>query len=158
MKRSGKFYRRNEQDVMSQLGLQPTKNSGSGWIEKEDGQSEDVICQLKSTDASSIKVNKKDLDVLQYNATVAHKLPVFAIQFLQSQEVYLVLKPEMLPEIVKYIETGERVDNDLLDIDISEHEQLEPEVRKTIKSSSSAREMFNRENEKQFQKKRRSAK
>lgn len=158
MKRSGKFYRRNERDVMSQLGLQPTKNSGSGWIEKEDGQSEDVICQLKSTDASSIKVNKKDLDVLQYNATVAHKLPVFAIQFLQSQEVYLVLKPEMLPEIVKYIETGERVDNDLLDINISEHEQLEPEVRKTIKSSSSAREMFNRENEKQFQKKRRSAK
>ena len=39
MKRSGKFYRRNEQDVMAQLGLQPTKNSGSGWIEKEDGQS-----------------------------------------------------------------------------------------------------------------------
>ena len=62
MKRSGKFYRNNEAQVMKSLGLTPTKNSGSGWIEKEDGQSEHVICQLKSTDANSIKVNKKDLD------------------------------------------------------------------------------------------------
>ena len=59
MKRSGKFYRRNEEDVMRRLGLEPTKNSGSGWIEKEDGQSEHVICQLKSTDAQSISIKKK---------------------------------------------------------------------------------------------------
>ena len=106
MKRSGKFYRKNEAEVMKALGLKPTKNSGSGWVEKEDGQSEDVICQLKSTDAQSIKVNKKDLDVLSYNAAVAHKLPVFAIQFLQSNEVYLLIKPEMLCEAAKYIEPG----------------------------------------------------
>ena len=107
MKRSGKFYRKNEADVMRQLGFRPTKNSGSGWVEKEDGISEDAICQLKSTDANSIKVNKKDLDVLSYNAAVAHKLPVFAIQFLQSNEVYLIIKPELLCESAKYIETGE---------------------------------------------------
>lgn len=28
MKRSGKFYRRNEEEVMLALGLKPTKNSG----------------------------------------------------------------------------------------------------------------------------------
>ena len=90
---------------MKMLGLEPTKNSGSGWIEKEDGQSEHIICQLKSTDANSIKVNKRDMDVLEHNAAVTHKLPVFAIQFLQSNEVYLLARPDILCDIAKYIET-----------------------------------------------------
>ena len=158
MKRSGKFYRRNEAEVMKALGLRPTKNSGSGWIEKEDGQSEDVICQLKSTDANSIKVNKKDLDVLSYNAAVAHKLPVFAIQFLQSNEVYLIVKPEMLCEAAKYIETGEYISaNEFVGIDLSEHEDMTTTKSKVIKSSSKAREEFRKETEKRFKKEKRSA-
>ena len=121
MKRSGKFYRKNEAEVMEFLGLKPTKNSGSGWIEKEDGQSDNVICQLKSTDAESIRIHKKDLDVLSYNAAVAHKLPVFAIQFLQSNEVYLLVKPDMLCEAAKYIETGEYTNaNAFVGVDLSE--------------------------------------
>lgn len=159
MKRSGKFYRRNEAEVMKMLGLKPTKNSGSGWIEKEDGQSEDVICQLKSTDASSIKVNKKDLDVLSYNAAVAHKLPVFAIQFLQSNEVYLIVKPEMLCEAAKYIETGEYTTaNEFVGIDLSEHEEVAATRSRVIKSSSKAREEFRKETEKRYKKEKRSAK
>ena len=59
-KRSGKFYRRNEAEVMESLGLKPTKNSGSGWIEKSDGQSEHVICELKSTDAKSYRLTLED--------------------------------------------------------------------------------------------------
>lgn len=161
MRRSGKFYRRNEEDVMRQLGLQPTKNSGSGWVEKEDGQSEDVICQLKSTDAQSIKINKKDLDTLQYNAAVSHKLPVFAIQYLTSGEVYLVLKPEVLSEVVEYLKTGEyhaNAANEFIGIDLSEHEEVQPkQVCRTIKSSSAAREEFRRENEKKYKKGKRSA-
>ena len=158
MKRSGKFYRKNEADVMRQLGFRPTKNSGSGWIEKEDGISEDAICQLKSTDANSIKVNKKDLDVLSYNAAVAHKLPVFAIQFLQSNEVYLIIKPELLCEAAKYIETGEYESaNEFVGIDLSEHEDITVTPKRVIKSSSNAREEFHRENEKKFKKGKRSA-
>jgi len=158
MKRTGKFYRRNEAEVMKSLGLKPTPNSGSGWIVKEDGQSEEVICQLKSTDANSIRVNKKDLDVLSYNAAVAHKLPVFAIQFLQSNEVYLLIKPEMLCEAAKYIETGEYESaNEFVGIDLSEHEDTTTVGGKTIKSSSRARKQFNEENEKRFKKEKRSA-
>lgn len=158
MKRSGKFYRKNEADVMRSLGLEPTPNSGSGWLVKEDGQSENVICQLKSTDANSIKVNKKDLDVLSYNAAVAHKLPVFAIQFLQSSEVYLIVKPEMLCEAAKYIETGEYESaNEFVGIDLSEHETMTSKTKKVIKSSSNARERFNKENEKKFKKEKKSA-
>lgn len=124
--------------------------------QKEDGESDDVLCQLKSTDAKSIKVDKRDLDVLQSNASVTHKLPVFAIQFLETDEVYLVIKPETLSEVVQYIETGEKVNNDILDIDISGHEKLGT-TNKSIKSSSSAREDFREENERKFKKKGKSA-
>lgn len=162
MKRSGKFYRKNEAEVMESLGLKPTKNSGSGWIEKEDGQSEHAICQLKSTDANSIKVNKKDLDVLSYNAAVAHKIPVFAIQFLQSNEVYLIVKPEVLCDAAKYIETGEydtlQSRYDFIGVDLSELEDMTVTPKRVVKSSSSAREEFHQENERKFKKERRSAK
>ena len=160
MKRSGKFYRKNEAEVMNMLGLKPTKNSGSGWIEKEDGQSDHVICQLKSTDASSIKINKKDLDTLGYNAAVSHKIPVFAIQFLQSDEVYLVIKPEVLCDAAKYIETGEYATpkNVLVGgIDLSEFEDVTVTPKSMVKSSSSAREQFHKENETKFRKERKSA-
>ena len=159
MRRSGKFYRKNEAEVMKTLGLEPTPNSGSGPIWKEDGQSDEVICQLKSTDAQSIKINKKDIDTLLYNAAVAHKLPVFAIQFLQSNEVYLIIKPEMLCEAAKYIETGEYESaNEFVGIDLSEHEDMTVKPKRVIKSSSNARERFHEENERKFKKEKRSAK
>lgn len=156
MKRSGKWYRKNEADVMSMLGLQPTKNSGSGWIEKEDGQSDEIICQLKSTDASSIRVVKQDLDTLDHNAYVAHKLPVFAIQFLQSGEVYLVLKPEVLQDVSKYLRTGELSKVNNFDFDVTEHAPVE-RPKRIIRSSSSAREALVKEHEARYRKKERSA-
>lgn len=144
---------------MKSLGLKPTKNSGSGWVEKEDGISDAVICQLKSTDKESIKLNKRDIDVLNYNAGVCHKMPVFAIQFLQSNEVYLLVKPDMLTDIAKYIETGTYTSqNDFLDLDVSDVEETTMKTKRKIKSSSSARIRFNEENEKKFKKERRSAK
>lgn len=161
MKRSGKFYRKNEAEVMKALGLKPTVNSGSGWIEKEDGQSENVICQLKSTDAQSIKVNKKDLDTLNYNAMVSHKIPVFAIQFIGSDEVYLIVKPDVLCNAAKYIETGEYDGGKEMlfsGVDLSELEDNTASVKTKARSSSRAREKFNEENERKFRKERRSAK
>ena len=79
--RSGKFYRKNEKEVMESLGLTPTPGSGCGEVWKEDGQNDYVICQLKSTDANSIRVQQKDIRTLEHNAAVSHKIPVFAIQF-----------------------------------------------------------------------------
>jgi len=158
MKRTGKFYRKNEAEVMKSLGLKPTPNSGSGWIFKEDGQSEEIICQLKSTDAESIRIHKKDLDKLSYNAAVAHKLPVFAIQFLQSNEVYLLVKPDIIREVAQCIKTGERINaNTLIDIDLSDHEDVVVIPKRIIKSSLKARKQFNEENEKRFKKEKRSA-
>lgn len=157
MRRSGKFYRNNEREVVEQLGLRPTKNSGSGWVEKEDGQNDNVICQLKSTDANSIKVSKQDLDTLVYNSQVAHKLPVFAIQFLKSNEVYLVVQPSALQDIAKYLNTGVNPVEDLLTVEISEEDLKTGNNRPRIGSSARARMDFMEEHENKYKKKRRSA-
>lgn len=124
-------------------------------IVKEDGQSENIICQLKSTDNNSIKINKLDLDKLSYNSLVAHKLPVFAIQFLNSNEVFLVIKPEDVIDIAKYINTGE-VPKEREIIDIPDINTSQKGVRK-IKSSSNSRKAFMNENDDKFRKKSKSA-
>ena len=135
--RSFKFYRKNEEEVMKSLGLKPTKNSGSGWIEKEDGQNDYVICQLKSTDAQSIKVNQKDIRTLEKNAMIEHKIPMFAIQFLNTGEVWLMLKPYDLPDAAEYILTGSIKENrvEQLGIDLEASEDLMAISHKSIKSS-----------------------
>ena len=161
MKRSGKFYRKNEAEVMKQLGLEPTPNSGSGWIVKEDGQSEDLICQLKSTDANSIRINQKDIETLQYNAMVSHKLPVFAIQFLNTNEVFLLIRPEDLQDISGSMK-GEKPKNhrsDFLGIETQVLEAQEdiPKSNKIIKSSGSARESYMKPHDNKFEKKSKSA-
>lgn len=127
-------------------------------VEKEDGQSDEVICQLKSTDAESIRIHKKDLDTLSYNAAVAHKLPVFAIQFLQSNEVYLLLKPENLSEVIEYINTGEVKNNNLFEIENVEDVKAVNVSKQLVKSCSDAREQFKKEQERKYKKERRSAK
>lgn len=158
MKRSGKFYRRNEEKVMLSLGLKPTKNSGSGWVEKEDGQSDKIICQLKSTDKESMRLNKYDIDTLNYNAAVSHKLPVFAIQFLSSNETYLLVKPEQLCDVAKYIQTGEvETENEFIGLDLSDYEESYATPKVRVKSSSKARESYNREREEKYKKKGKSA-
>lgn len=153
--RSFKFYRKNEEEVMKSLGLKPTKNSGSGWIEKEDGQNDFVICQLKSTDAQSIRIAQKDIRILEYNASTTHKLPVFAIQFLNTGEVWLMAKPEDFSEVANYIQTGkcEKTSlDDFFEVDLSSYEESKTVKRREIKSSNGARDSFHAQREKKFKK------
>lgn len=157
MKRSGKFYRNNEKEVMRSLGFKPTPNSGSGWIVKEDGQNEELICQLKSTDAKSIKIVKSDIDTLEYNALVSHKLPVFVIQFLSTNECFLLVRPEDINDVSKYLKTGEVPNNRFSDIEI-ETDIEEHKPRKMIGSSSKARKAFEKENDEKYKKTSKSAK
>lgn len=160
MKRNTKWYRKNEAEVMESLGLTPTKNSGSGWIEKADGQNEDVICELKSTDANSYRLHLQDLQKLQHHSNVSHKVPVFAVQFIQAEEVYLVVKPEDLMDLAKGLAEGFKEVNKqrLLDLeniyidDIPDSKPTKP--TKTIKSSKSARNRFHSEREAKYNKER----
>lgn len=141
---------------MKSLGLRPTKNSGSGWIEKEDGQNDYVICQLKSTDAQSIKVNQKDIRILEKNAQIEHKIPMFAIQFLNTGEVWLMVKPDDLSCISEYVSSGVIKENriDYLGIDLEESSDLDTTCNKQIKSSSNSRELFHKKQSEKYNKKR----
>ena len=148
--RGTKFYRKNEEEVMQSIGLKPTKNSGAGWVEKEDGQNDFVICQLKSTDAKSISVKLQDIHTLEYNASVSHKLPLFAIQFISTGEVWLMAKPTDFAEVSKYISTGVcNVSGELLD---GERINTRAKAKKPVRSSESSREAFNNETKQKYEK------
>lgn len=104
-KRSTKWYRKNEEEVMYRLGLKPTKNSGAGWIEKCDGENEHFLCELKSTDHESFSIKQSVLHVLEHHALEAHKIPLFAFQFINRDEVWVAIKEE---DIQAYRELIER--------------------------------------------------
>lgn len=169
-KRSGKFYRNNEREVMEGLGLMPTPNSGSGWIVKEDGESEDIIAQLKSTDANSIKVNKKDIDTLIYHSYVSHKIPLFIIQFLNSNDIYFIIRPEDLQDLSGLIKGIKPIKNtnDILSLEYGSPVGPNDGISNTyntnnintpkIKSASNARKSFMEANDKKFKKQSKSAK
>lgn len=104
-KRSTKWYRKNEAEVMYRLGLKPTRNSGAGWIEKCDGENEHFLCELKSTDHESFSIKQSVLHVLEHHALEAHKIPLFAFQFINRDEVWVSIKEE---DIKAYRELIER--------------------------------------------------
>lgn len=155
MKRSGKFYYRNERETMEMLGMRQVLGSGNGWVAKEDGENEHLLCQLKSTDGNSIGIKKIDIDKLLLNAETEHKLPVFAVQFLKSGEVYLLVRPIDIEEVAEYLNTGvvKRSEED----DIVEVKKIRAKKKPVVKSSESARERFKAENNRKYKKKERSA-
>lgn len=104
-KRSTKWYRKNEAEVMHRLGLKPTRNSGAGWIEKCDGENEHFLCELKSTDHESFSIKQSVLHVLEHHALEAHKIPLFAFQFINRDEVWVAIKEE---DVQAYMELIER--------------------------------------------------
>lgn len=132
-KRSTKFYRKNEAEVMHRLGFKPTRNSGATWIEKCDGQSDHCICELKSTDNSSFTVKQEYLHTLESHAIEAHKLPVFAFQFLNTDEVWLSIKEsdiEAFKDLIK-----QSVLEELKEEQEKEESKLSPLLEKKYKKN-----------------------
>lgn len=114
VKRTTKWYRKNETEVMHRLGFEPTRNSGATWIDKGDGQNEHCICELKSTDKESYRLEQTTLHTLEANAIEAHKLPVFALQFLNVDEIWLAVKEtdiEAFKQLVRASVLEELIDN-----------------------------------------------
>lgn len=114
-KRGTKWYRKNEAEVMQRLGFKPTRNSGATWIDKADGQNDHCICELKSTDKASFTVKQEYLHTLEANAIEAHKLPVFAFQFINRDEVWLAVKEsdiEAFKNLVRYSVLEELAEED----------------------------------------------
>lgn len=143
-RRSGKFYSRNEKETLRKLGLTPAPLSGAGWIQKEDGENETTLVQLKSTDSSSYRIQMQDIKELEYHAQVSHKVPIFLIQFLKQDKIYAVVDIQYLTEAYKAIELDEVPENIVLE---TKPVQVE---RKRVKSSSRAREELEAERVKKY--------
>lgn len=166
MRRSIRFYRNNERQVMRALGLRPTKNSGAGWVEKEDGESDKLLCQLKSTDAASIRINYDDIKKLRVHALQAHKVPVFAIQFLQSDDILLCIAPNDIGAVSDALESVDfDVDGGAITDWVGRSTDWdEPtdtgawDAPKAVKSDRAAREAYRAEMEKSKAKKDKAAK
>jgi len=156
MQRSTKFYFKNEKEVMEDLGLKAVPGSGSQWTHKEDGENDYVLAQLKSTDKQSYKLNKLDLEKLEYHSMVAHKVPLFILQFLNDDSRYAIIKIEDIPKLNEYINTGQvkNVSEGLIfnPEDIEETKPKRP--KRKIKSSASARELFYKQKEEEWENKR----
>lgn len=123
-------------------------------IEKEDGQSEQCICQLKSTDKQSISIKQNDIHILEQNAAIAHKLPVFALQFLNTGEVWVMIKPEDLSLIQSLVE-GDDISEQLqsgfdLDVDNEDDTCYNMTVRNRSEGKSYlARQAYMKQREKE---------
>lgn len=156
-KRSTKFYRKNEAEVMKSLGFFPTPNSGAGWVVKGDGQSEHCLCELKSTDKCSYSLKQDTLHIMEQQAAVSHKTPVFALQFLNTGEVWLMVKPEdiqNLQDIVKGIKPKES--REMFDFSVDKTEELIYNKRVMTGNANKtalAREKYKTELEERYQKK-----
>lgn len=133
-KRSGRYYYKNEKQTMRDLGFKPTAASGSGWLEKEDGQSDAAIAQLKSTDNKAISVTLSDIKKLEHNAAVSHKRPVFVIQFLQNHELYVLLKPD--DELLEYIHSDLQYDP----VDLDDHDIDRYDIKETDSTAEDQRD------------------
>ena len=151
MKRSGKFYSKNEKETLSKLGLRPIPFSGAGWVEKEDGENEFSLVQLKSTEASSYRVDMLDIKKLEYHASVSNKVPIFLIQFLKHDKIYALVNLEDLDELHEIFNNKEKVVKKKVGDCYAEASVS----KKMIQSSSKARKQFFEEKEKQYAKRKR---
>lgn len=143
---------------MKRLGLNSVPGSGSDWINKEDGESDTVMVQLKSTEADSYRVNYLDIEKLEYHAQVAHKIPVFLVEFL-GRGTYMMLNVDDLEDLKNVCFGGSPYNSENAssknimpaDIDIQEP----PKHLKKVKSgSNSSRNKFYAERDRQCQRKR----
>lgn len=122
-KRNTKWYRKNEVEVMHRLGFEPTRNSGATWIDKGDGQSDHCLCELKSTDHESFSIKQSVLHQLEAQAIEAHKLPVFAFQFINTDEVWVAIKESDIAAFKALIQGQEIQNNFELSLDKPEEKK-----------------------------------
>ena len=147
MKRSGRFYFRNEKETLKSLGLTPAPMSGAGWVIKEDGENDVAIVQLKSTDSSSYRLDMLDMKKLEYHADEAHKVPIFLVQFLKQNKIYAIVSVENLVDIYEALEHGQKPKRPV------EIEDLPTDATKrVIKSTTISRDRFYKQKERNEQK------
>ena len=147
--RGKKFYNRNEKETLAKLGFKPTAASGAGWLEKEDGESDVAVSQLKSTDAESYKMTLLDLQKLEYNAGLRRKIGIFITQFLKTGEIYLTVYLRDWENLKRISMGQEIIPNEVL---VKQDEIVETINKSVVKSSSQGRKQFYEKRDEEWRK------
>jgi hypothetical protein len=95
---------------MRKFGLKPQPFSGAGELFKEDGENENILAQLKSTQGKSISLKKSDILMLIKHAHESHKTPVFFLNFTSEDDndiTMICVRPFDLEEVIKNINLKE---------------------------------------------------
>ena len=90
-----KNWIKHEKHIMKMYGLKPSPGSGNTELLKEDGESDKLLAQLKSTEGKAISFKKRDILELIKNAWIAHKKPVFMFDFMSDNEdlIFIAIRP-----------------------------------------------------------------
>lgn len=126
---------------MELLGMHGNSNSGAGWVQKGDGTNDYLLAELKSTDAKSIRILFEDMWKLQAQAAVEHKVPIFLIQDLTNNEIYVMMLPSDIHTVAKYLKTGETKEITHIGIDYGE-EESQTVTTTIVAGSADARNEF----------------
>lgn len=102
---AGIDWRKLEKEIMRSLGLKPTALSGGGWLEKEDGESDTILAQLKGTEKKSISFKQQDMRDLIKHSRISGKLPVFVLYFA-GDEPYILVRAGDLQKVAKNMRYG----------------------------------------------------
>lgn len=139
-RRHQKDWFEREKKVMEKLGLRPQPQSGAGW-RKEDGENDYVLCQLKSTDGQSIRVDRLDVEKLFYHADCINKIPIFVMDFVNGP-LLIGIPPEELGNIADYLNKGlfEKATSSYVEMLDDEEDDEEKEVLES--SSKSVHEIL----------------
>lgn len=102
--------------------------------------------QLKSTDANSYTLKQFDMKQLEYHAQVAHKVPIFLVQFLAQDKIYAIVNVEDILEVSEALTTGVVKER----LVIENEEVSEIPLREKIGTAKKSREQFHKENENKY--------
>lgn len=151
--RKQKFWFKNEKRVMKRLGFEPVPGSGSGWVNKEDGENDFALAQLKSTDADSYRLNYLDIEKLEYHAAVSHKIPVMFVEFM-DRGIYAVLKVENIIDFAQTLAgSKQKTSSDVKSpFAFVEAINLSKPSRQLVSNNKKDRNKFFEEREKQWNK------
>lgn len=81
---SSKWTKRERLILEHVLKMRRQPASGAGQLHKEDGVSEDLLVQLKSTEQQTIGIHRDDVLILLRHAQTTGKRPVFALDFVDG--------------------------------------------------------------------------
>ena len=105
MARKAKFWFDSEKKIMRRLNLKPQPMSGAGYLHKEDGENDELLVQLKSTEAKSISVSRQLWRDLVFHADTSHKTPVLVLDLL-GDVLLVCCEPQDLEKVSKSMKGG----------------------------------------------------